>query len=320
MKTIIRCCVVAALVLTAGAVGFFAGAQETPAPKAERTLKVNEVARVGERVFSAEEFIQRIIEREGQYQDPDMRTARAALDSLVLEELLTSECDRLEAWPKRTELDAEYAALNAQFDEQRKRDNKDIETPYTREEYIMAKTGLSVPEFDAKLREAGKAIVIRRLLVNYWMMTSKSADAEGIRMTSKEALLEIRGRLLNGENLAQIAREHSNEPHSGKNGGKIGTIYPGDGTFEARVEELFWDLKDGEWSGAIQSEAGYWLLRKPKSYLANEAKFHDLRDKCFGGVTPSDAQLTKWHHALVNSGRITYEQRMPGWDVQPGEE
>jgi foldase protein PrsA len=321
MKTLIRSCTVVVIALAAGAVGFFAGAQDTPKAEPERTLKVNEVARVGERVITAEEFIQRLIEREQIYQDPDLRSATWALDSLILEEMLESERTRLQADPKRREIDAEYDILNKEFEAQLAQHNKDLEVPYTREQFIEAKTGLSVVEFDAKLRQIAMENLVRRMVVNYWTISTDSADAEGLQMASKDDLVAIRLRLLKGEKLGPIARANSTDMHTREGNGVIGTVYPKDGTFAApELETAFWSLKDGEWSDPIKTDTGYWLVRKAKSYLGNQAQFFDLRDECLKRRNPSDELMIKWRHALAGSGRLKFERRMPGWDVQAGEQ
>jgi hypothetical protein len=320
MKTLIfRCCTGLAIAIAAGAIGFFAGAQDTDSAKPERTLNVNEVARVGERVITAEEFIQRLVERERIYQDPDLRTATWALDSLLVDEMLRVECDRLEAWPKRRELDAEFASLNKAFEERLAEYNKGLTTPYTKEQYLEKKAGMTVLEFENQLKQVAKDNLERRLVVNYWLLSTDSADAEGLMMEEKDELGKIRARLLNGEKLGAIAMTNSDDMHTRASGGTIGTVSRQDGTFAPEVEQAFWNLEEGKWSEVIKTERGYWLVRKAKFYPGNQAPFFDLREECLKRPTPADMQMIRWRHALAASGRIPYERRMPGWDVQAGE-
>jgi hypothetical protein len=281
---------------------------------------VNEVARVGERVITAEEFIQRLVEREKQHSDPDMRTATAALDSLIIDEMFRLEQDRLEAWPKRNELEDEFNRVIARWKEDFDYTNSKVDPDYTWEEYTKAKTGLSVPEFEATIREQSREVVGRRLVVNYWILSTDSADVEGLKMKNKEELLKIRTRLLSGEELAPIARKYSEDPHTRANDGKVGTVYIDDGSMEPEVAKALWELKAGDWSGAIPAAEGYfWLVRKAKFYPGNKAEFFNLRKDCFDRVNPTYAQFIQWRHAIASSGRYAYERRMPGWDVQAGE-
>jgi hypothetical protein len=318
MKIIALACVGALVALTAAGC-YQASAQETTPQEPPKTLKKNEIARINERVFTAEEFIERFVEREKQYFDPDMRTATAALDSLILDELYNLEVVRLGAGPKRLEIDAEFTAIIDTWKAEMAETNKGLPVPYTWEEYVKAKTGLTLPQFDEKVRAFALENIPRRMVVNYWILSTDSAEAQGLMMTNLEKLLEVRTRLVKGESLAALARKHSEDSNSQANLGDIGTVYVKDGSMEPEVAEAFWQLEPGQWSGAIKAGDGYWLVRKGQFYPGNKAEFFDLRDECFRRPNPTYRQLIQWRHAMASSGRYVFERRMPGWDVQAGE-
>lgn len=307
---------------TAGTAGWYAGAQDKPEPV--RTLKVNEVARVGERVISAEEFIERIIERERMYADPDMRTARWALDSLVLDELLRLESDRLEAWPKRDEIIEEVENLKKDHIAAYKKDNSDLErigkSPYgSFEEWLKAKLGLTLVEFDAFMVKVARQRLTLRMVVNYWKISTKSGEAEGLRCRTRDEAVKARARLFKGEALSVVARDASDHAFTRQNSGAIGTVYPDDGTLRPEVDKVFWELEKNKLSDVIEAEDGFWVVRKAHEQLANEAPFYDLRPECISGADVTNSMLQRWRNVMGNSGRYVYEQRMPGWDVKAGE-
>ncbi|MCB9932511.1 MAG: peptidylprolyl isomerase [Planctomycetes bacterium] len=334
-RPVFRLGAVAVAVIAAGALGFAAGAQGVDGKPPVRTLKVNEVARVGERVISAEEFIERLIEREKIYTDADLRNASSALDSLLIEEMLSLEAERLEAVPKIREINEEHGKLkeawelqfkeinNAIVAEQRKRGLE--EKPYSREEFLKLKYDMTPLEFDKHLEAVARQNLMRRLVVNYWRLSTDSAVAEGIYMRNLADIEKVRARLLKGEKLSVLARQYSEDMHTRQNGGLLGTAYRKDGTFnrdgtlDTTLEDAFWALEEGEYSKPTAAQDGFWVLRKGQFFPGNKAEFYQLRESCLNEPNPTDILLTKWRHATAAGGLYAYERRMPGWDCKAGE-
>jgi len=334
-KPILRACVVAAAVVAAGALGFVAGAQDKETEKPARTLKVNEIARVGDDVISAEEFIQRIVEREKIYMDADQRSAGAALDSLLAERLLLLESERIGARPNRLELTAEFERMQTDWEKNFQELNKQIvkaqresgleEKPYSREEFLKLKYDMTPLEFENHQKGVARELLTRRMVINYWRFSTDSAEAEGIKMRSLADIKKVRERLVKGESFSLLARQFSEDMHTRQNGGLLGTAYRKDGTFDfdgtqdTTAEDAFWALKEGDTSEPIKVGDFYWLLRKVKFYPANEAEFFHQRDACIKGADPSDTMVKKWRYATAAGGLYTYERRMPGWDCKAGD-
>jgi len=325
----VRITAASALTLAAAGIGYYAGAQEQPRPAPVRTLKVNQVARIGERVISAEEFIQRMLEREKQYQDPDLRTAAMALDSLQVEELMALEAGRLGAAPKIREINDEYALLKKEWDEEFKLINAEIvkaqrangseEKPYSIEEWLLLRYNMTPKEFENQMRLRASRNLLTRMVVHYWMLSTNSAEAEGLMTRSLKDTQKLRDRLVKGERISDLAQEFSADIQTRNNYGKLGTVYVDDGTLQPEVAKAFWELKEDTWSEPIKTEVGYWLVRKTVAYLGNQAEFFNLREDCLKRGNPTELQVKKWRHATALSGRYAFERRMPGWDVQAGE-
>lgn len=329
----------ALLAVTVGAASYVVTAQDKPkgegAPAARdgekgetekpvRTLKPNEVARVNDRVITAEEFIQRLVLREKITTDPDTRTARWALDSLVIDELLIQEGTRLGAVAKRRWLNEESQKLMDAFDAELQQINKVVvargSTAYSKEEFVDQRYGMAWSEFETYLEGVARDNLMRRQVVNYWRLSTDSADAGGIKKRNLEKLKKVRQRLLAGEKLEKIAPTESEDMHTREGAGRIGTAYRNDGSFDPVVSDVFWKLEVGAWSEPIKTDSGYWIVCKLKSYPGNEAPFFQLQEKCLGMPTADDNLMLKWRYSVASSGNYTYEQRMPGWDCLAGEE
>ncbi|MCB9894015.1 MAG: peptidylprolyl isomerase [Planctomycetes bacterium] len=326
---IIRVAACAAIAVSAATLGFVAGAQDSK-PEPVKTLKHNQVARVGERVISAEEFIQRLLERERLYTDPDLRSAKWALDSLVMEELINLEASRIGATIKARELDeefgrrktaweAEFKAINDAVMEQQRKNGAEPK-PYSREEFLRLKYNMTPAEFDDNMRRAANTALLRRMVVNYWKFSTISADAMGIYMRNRNQLEDVLARIKNGEKFGLVARQCSEEMQTRQNMGVIGTVYPKDGTLSNDVEEAFWKLKKDEVSEIIAVDFGFWIVKKTGEYPANEAPFFDQRPSCLDAPDPTDSLYMKWKNSTLAGERYTFERRMPGWDCQAGQD
>lgn len=76
---------------------------------------------------------------------------------------------------------------------------------------------------------------------------------------AKEKALSLRARLQKGEDFAQLARLHSDDPGSARNGGDLGWVNPGDMVPE--FEKAYMGLKEQEISDVVQSPYGWHILQ-----------------------------------------------------------
>jgi peptidyl-prolyl cis-trans isomerase SurA len=75
----------------------------------------------------------------------------------------------------------------------------------------------------------------------------------------KEELLELRKRVLKGENFSTLAILYSEDPGSAKNGGELG--FYGRGQLYPEFEAIAFKLKEGEVSDIVETEAGYHIIQ-----------------------------------------------------------
>jgi len=87
---------------------------------------------------------------------------------------------------------------------------------------------------------------------------------------------ELRQRLLAGEKFEDLAREYSDDPVSGKQGGDLGWANRGD--YDTAFETALFGLQQGEISEPVRTQFGYHIIRldaiKPGSQLSY-AEVHD---------------------------------------------
>ena len=79
------------------------------------------------------------------------------------------------------------------------------------------------------------------------------------KLMVKEQLLDLRKRILSGENFSTMAVLYSQDPGSAKKGGELG--FYGRGQLYHEFEAVAYKLKEGEISNIVETEAGYHILQ-----------------------------------------------------------
>ena len=104
-------------------------------------------------------------------------------------------------------------------------------------------------------RGGSGAMVLQQTKVRHILIKTNElvSDSE-----AKRKLTELRDRLVNGGNFAELAKSHSNDLSSNK-GGDLGWVYPGDTVPE--FERAMDALKPGELSQPIKTAFGYHLMQ-----------------------------------------------------------
>ena len=79
------------------------------------------------------------------------------------------------------------------------------------------------------------------------------------KLRVKEQLLDLRKRILAGENFSTMAVLYSQDPGSAKKGGELG--FYGRGQLYHEFEAVAYKLKEGEVSNVVETEAGYHIIQ-----------------------------------------------------------
>lgn len=79
---------------------------------------------------------------------------------------------------------------------------------------------------------------------------------------AKRSAVQIRERIINGEDFEDLAREYSEDPGSGQNGGSLGEF--GKGQMVPEFEKAAFALAEGEISQPVKSDFGWHVIRLDK--------------------------------------------------------
>lgn len=93
-----------------------------------------------------------------------------------------------------------------------------------------------------------------------------------------EAARELHARLQEGADFAELAREHSQDPGSAEQGGRLGTISRGS-MVESFEEVLFALEEEGAVSEPVRTPYGYHLIKLLDIHSSESRSFEDARDE-----------------------------------------
>ncbi|MCP4935888.1 MAG: peptidylprolyl isomerase [bacterium] len=103
--------------------------------------------------------------------------------------------------------------------------------------------------------------------------------ARHILVKKEEEALDMVERLNRGEEIATLAREHSQGP-SGRNGGDLG--YFAKGQKDKNFEEMAFSLERGEISAPIKSSFGWHIIKVEDKRMTKAPTFEELKDQIKG--------------------------------------
>lgn len=103
------------------------------------------------------------------------------------------------------------------------------------------------------------------------------ADDEASRQEARAKIEEIRERIVNGEEFATLAKEHSEDPGSAEDGGDLG--FQPQGTYTEDFEEVAFELEVNELSEPVETEFGYHLIKVLDVEPAETPSFAEVRDE-----------------------------------------
>ncbi|MGI6659473.1 MAG: peptidylprolyl isomerase [Dethiobacteraceae bacterium] len=102
-------------------------------------------------------------------------------------------------------------------------------------------------------------------------------DVRHILVETEEEAEEVLALLRAGEDFAELAKEHSQDPGSADKGGALG--FNGRGSFVKEFEDAAFALPVGEYSEPVKTEHGYHIIEVLERKEAKEVEFADVKEQ-----------------------------------------
>ncbi len=136
------------------------------------------------------------------------------------------------------------------------------------------------------------------------------------KLKVKERLLKFRNRILKGESFATLAILYSEDPGSAKKGGELGMY--GRGELYPEFENVAFNLKEGEVSGIVETEAGYHIIQM----IENKGDYVNVRHILLRPkVSPEQIEKTIQYldsiYTLVQNKTYTFEAAVKEFSDAP---
>ena len=122
---------------------------------------------------------------------------------------------------------------------------------------------------------------------------------------AEKRLKQLRERILNGEDFAELAKAHSEDTGSAIDGGSLGWTSPG--VMVPEFEEVMNGLAEGEMSEVFQSRFGWHLIQvdeRREQNMADEFKRNKAREQI--KQRKIEEELESWLRAMRDEAYIEY--------------
>lgn len=142
-------------------------------------------------------------------------------------------------------------------------------------------------------------IRLRQILIK--PKEEKPGQQEALRVTR-----EVLKRIKEGCDFGGLAKEYSDGPHA-SDGGLMGYVKKGD--LMPQIEEIVFNLKDGESSGIIQSTLGYYIFKVEERKARRIRELSEVRQDIEDYIYREKAnqRLSGWIDSLAKSAYIEFK-------------
>jgi peptidyl-prolyl cis-trans isomerase C len=276
------------------------------APPADPPLAAEQiplvVARIDGQTVTREDLLARAAEARGAiaergFQQPAATRSfyRKVLDDIVGNKLLYADLQAKGAKVPAAEVDKRLAEIQGQFPSKEEfekalagrgfdvaRLRRDLEEGMTVQRWFQNTVAPAVTVSDAEIKkfydenprqmEEPESVVASHLLV----AVPQGASAEEKAAKRKRAE-ELRARIAGGEELAQVAREASDDKASGARGGDLGRVFRGQTV--PQFENAAFALAPGALSTVVETPYGFHLIRVAEKKPAGKLQLEQVKER-----------------------------------------
>jgi parvulin-like peptidyl-prolyl isomerase len=244
------------------------------------------------------------------------------IKQLIEDRLILSEAKRADITIDDKEIEARIAEIRSKAGGQRELEN------------MLGQQNLTVNELRARYKEkimirklidrkVGAKIIITPLEVKSYYNDHKDQFVQPEEIELRQILIkpknelggqnealrkmrEISARIREGGDFAGLAKEYSNGPNP-DGGGSMGPVKRGD--LMPQVEDIVFNLKDGESSGIIQSPLGYHIFKVDSRKPARNRELSEVRQDIeeFLYREKANLRLRGWIDGLAKNAYIEFK-------------
>lgn len=320
VRTGVRITALAIALATALAAGYAAGAQD--APKAQPTLKVGEVLRVGDRIVTCDDLIARIYESE--LGNPDgPRVVVPALIYLRGVALLDLEAQRTGLVISAEEADECTGQQIENMQAALKRQGQGV---LQWKDWLKQYWGMTEEQFEAYVRERAPVVLRRRLLVNHFLQNVESLDLYHILVSRQGDADAVHSQLMKEDPARRadlfetLAVQKSEDRTSNLNKGRVGRVYRDAWMLEpATAEAAIWALKDLDVTKPVQSRYGWHVFMRRQTFTPKVRTLAEMRTELLKAPDVDASTFAVWEKYVGSTQKYALEQRVPGLDCKPNQ-
>lgn len=230
------------------------------------------VAKVGSESLTKDDLYTFFVEQNGE----------AALDTLITKNLINQEVEKEKITVSSKEIDAELQELidsyggEETFEQQLTASGltqddikEDIEVNLKIEKLLEPQIEITEEEMQTYFDENKDSFA-----------QTKQVKASHILVEDEETAKEVKEKLDNGEDFAELAKEYSTDTASAESGGDLGFF--GEGSMVAEFEEAAFSMKVDEISDPVKSDYGYHIIKVTDTQEAAEANFEKSKEEIKG--------------------------------------
>ncbi|MBU7595541.1 foldase [Metabacillus halosaccharovorans] len=230
------------------------------------------VAKVGSESLTKDDLYTFFVEQNGE----------AALDTLITKNLIDQEVEKEKITVSSKEIDAELQELIDSYGGEETFEQQLTSSGLTQDDI---KEDIEVNLKIEKLLEPQIEITEEEMQTYFdenkdSFAQAKQVKASHILVEDEETAKEVKEKLDNGEDFAELAKEYSTDTASAESGGDLGFF--GEGSMVAEFEEAAFSMKVDEISDPVKSDYGYHIIKVTDTQEAAEANFEKSKEEIKG--------------------------------------
>ncbi|NQD68004.1 foldase [Bacillus haikouensis] len=231
--------------------------------------KEDVVAKVGSKSISKEDLYTTLVDQYGE----------AALDTLIAEKIVELESEEEEITVKESEMDEELQTIQDSYGDEEAFNEalassgasldsvkENIKTYLLTEKLLKDRISISDDQIKEYF-EANKDSFAQ----------AEQVEASHILVEDEETAEEVKDKLADGGDFAELAKEYSTDTSNAESGGELGFFAKGE--MVAEFDEKAFAMKAGEISEPVKTEFGYHIINVTDKKAAKEAVLEDHKEE-----------------------------------------